>query len=149
MFEYPHSHQEFEAAFGSEKACAEYLVSVRWPDGAVCPECGHDRLWSSGDGRILECSACVHKIRIMAGTVFQDTHLPLSVWFGIMWLLMSQKFGTNAKGLMRIFNLGYTTAWNGLHKLRRVMVRAERTKLEGSVEVDEAFIGSPEEIEGR
>jgi hypothetical protein len=57
---------------------------------------------------------------------------------------MSQKFGTNAIGLSRIFNIALSTTWNILHKLRRTMVRAEREKLGPVVEVDETYIGSVE-----
>ena len=145
MTNIPPSNQAMEDTFSSEEACAEYLASVRWPDGVVCPACGHDKLWRSNKGRTLECSACGHKTNVMAGTVFQDTHLPLSVWFRLMWLLMSQKYGANATGLMRVFKIGYTTAWNVLHKLRRVMVRADRAKLRGAVEIDETFVGASEE----
>jgi transposase-like protein len=81
----------------------------------------------------------------MAGTIFQDTHFSLLLWFRIMWLVMSQKFGANAKGLMRVLSLSYATVWNVLHKLRRAMVRSEREKLKGTVEVDEAYVGGHEE----
>ena len=125
MTDYPHSLKDIEEQFKTETDCANYLASVRWPGGPVCPECQHDKFWSYKDGKILECAACGHKIRVMAGTIFQDTHLPLLIWFKIIWFLMSQKFGANAQGLMRVLNLTYSTVWNVLHKLRRAMVRRQ------------------------
>ena len=79
-----------------------------------------------------------------AGTLFADTHLPLRLWFEALWHVTSQKSGAGALGLQRVLGLGsYRSAWNLLHKLRRVMVRPGRDRLQGIVEVDEIFIGGP------
>ncbi len=77
-----------------------------------------------------------------AGTVLQDSHLPLRLWLRAMGCLTSQKNGTSALGLQRILGLGsYQTAWTLLHKLRRAMVRPGRDRLSGRVEVDETQVG--------
>jgi transposase-like protein len=63
-----------------------------------------------------------------------------------MWFITSQKNGTSALGLQRALGLGsYETAWTWLHKLRRAMVRLGRDRLTGEIEVDETYVGSPEE----
>jgi transposase-like protein len=83
---------------------------------------------------------------VTAGTVFQDSHLPLRVWFRAMWHITSQKNGISALGLQGVLGLGsYKTAWAMLHKLRRAMIRPGRERLEGVVEVDETYWGSKEE----
>lgn len=77
---------------------------------------------------------------MIAGTVFQDSHLPLTIWFRAIWQITSQKNGISALGLQRVLGLGsYKTAWAMLHKLRRAMVRPGRDQLAGVVEVDEAY----------
>ena len=35
------SFAQFLKRFPNEKACAEYLYNIKWPDGFVCPVCGH------------------------------------------------------------------------------------------------------------
>ena len=68
--------------------------------------------------------------------------MPLTTWFRAMWWVTSQKTGASALGLQRILGLrSYKTAWTWLHKLRRAMVRPNRDRLAGHVEVDEAYIG--------
>ena len=80
-----------------------------------------------------------------AGTIFQDTHLPLTTWFRALWYVTSQKNGVSALGLQRVLGLGsYKTAWAVLHKLRRAMVRPGRDRLGGVVEVDETYWGGEE-----
>ena len=82
---------------------------------------------------------------VTAGTILQDSHLPLTVWFRAMWQITSQKNGISALGLQRVLGLGsYKTAWAMLHKLRRAMVRPGRDRLDGVVEVDETYWGGEE-----
>ena len=96
-------------------------------------------------GRSL-CRKCRRQVSILAGTIFQDTHLPLTTWFRAMWHVTSQKNGISALGLQRVLGLGsYKTAWALLHKLRRAMVRPGREQLRGTVEVDETYWGGEEE----
>lgn len=141
MEEYPRTLPELEKTFGTEEACREYLVRLRWPDGFVCPRCGNRRSWQTDRG-LLVCSACQHQVSPVAGTVFHGTHKPLSLWFRAIWWVTSQKTGASALGLQRVLGLGsYRTAWAWLHKLRRAMVRPGRDRLSGRIEVDETNIG--------
>jgi transposase-like protein len=83
---------------------------------------------------------------VTAGTIFQDTHIPLPVWFRAMWWVTTQKNGASALGLQRVLGLKkYKAAWMMLHKLRRAMVRPGRDLLTGRVEVDECYVGGLEE----
>ena len=132
--------------FRSDAACREYIRRLRWPDGFLCPECGVAAdPWGMSRGR-LRCRACEWETSLTAGTVFQDTRKPLRMWFLAMWFVTSQKNGVSALGLQRALGLGsYETAWTWLHKLRRAMVRPGRDCLTGTVEVDETYVGGPEE----
>lgn len=91
---------------------------------------------------LYRCETCRYSGSVTAGTLFQDTHKPLRVWFHAIWYVVSQKNGVSALGLQKALGLGsYHTAWEWLHKLRRAMVRPGRDKLSGIVEVNETFIG--------
>jgi transposase-like protein len=144
--DYPRTFQEMDERFRSDAACREYIQLLRWPNGFLCPECGvAGDPWMMSRGR-LRCRACEWETSLTAGTVFQDTRKPLRMWFLAMWFVTSQKNGVSALGLQRVLGLGsYETAWTWLHKLRRTMVRPGRDCLTGTVEVDETYVGGPEE----
>jgi transposase-like protein len=143
--EYPRNLTELEANFGTEEACRAYLARLRWPDGFRCPRCGGNRSWPVREV-LLECTGCGCQSSVTAGTIFQDTRTPLTVWFRAMWWVTTQKNGASALGLQRVLGLRkYKTAWSMLHKLRRAMVRPGRELLTGRVEVDESYIGGEEE----
>jgi transposase-like protein len=148
--DYPRNLAEMERRFATEDACRDYLMQLRWPDGFRCPRCGCSRFWPQRV-ILLQCAACGYQSSATAGTIFQDTHAPLTVWFRAIWYVTSQKNGTSALGLQRVLGLGsYRTAWTWLHKLRRAMVRPGRDRLHGRVEVDETFVGGEEDgIVGR
>jgi transposase-like protein len=150
MKNYPQTLPEFEAELATEKACREYLFRLRWPDGFRCPRCGHSKAWPIGE-ILWQCTECHYRTSLTAGTVFENTRKPLTLWFRAMWWVTSQKNGASALGLQRILGLGsYETAWTWLHKLRRAMVRPGRDRLSGAIEVDETYLGGPEDgVRGR
>ena len=149
MSRYPRTLQGFEKNFRTEAACADYLRRLRWPEGFRCRQCGHGAAWKASGGRLV-CQRCRHVIRMTAGTIFQDSPLPLRTWFRAIWWVTNQKTGMNALGLQRALGLGsYETAWTCLHKLRRAMVRPGRERLTGRVEVDEIQVGGVEQGSGR
>jgi transposase-like protein len=147
--DYPGTLLEFEKRFSDETKCRAYLFALRWPKGFVCPVCGAGALAIRRD--LWRCVQCSRETSVMAGTIFQDSKLPLTVWFRAMWQVASQKNGVSALGLQRVLGLGnYKTAWALLHKLRRAMVRPGRDRLNGVVEVDETYWGAEESgVRGR
>jgi hypothetical protein len=87
------------------------------------------------------CRSCSHQSTVTAGTIFDKTRTPLRVWLAGAWYLTNQKHGVSALGLQRVLGLGvYATAWTMLHRLRRAMVRPDRQRLKGVVEVDETYL---------
>lgn len=142
--DYPSTLMAMEDRFSSDAACREYLAALRWPAGFICPACGGTKAGRMRRG-LWHCRSCGRQTSVLAGTVFQDTHLSLKVWFRAMWHMTSQKNGISALGLQRVLGLGsYRTAWTMLHKLRRAMVRPGRDRLRGLVEVDETYWGAKE-----
>lgn len=138
---YPVDQMEFEELFKTEQDCIDYLASLRWPNGFECPQCGSIRFWYKSKGR-YECRDCYKETTVTNNTIFHKTTKPLLIWFRAIWWMVAQKNGVSAKGLQKILGLGsYQTAWTWLHKFRRLMVSSGRSKLQGTVEVDEVFVG--------
>ncbi len=141
---YPRSTGEFGAWFGSDADCLDYLEWLRWPNGFVCPTCAQPGGWRMADGT-LRCSSCKAPVSPTAGTIFDRTRTPLTVWFMACWLFATQKDGISAQSLQRTLEIGsYQTAWAMLHRLRSVLVRPGRERLSGRVEVDESYFGGEE-----
>ena len=134
---------EFLDRFGTEEACLEYLRTVRWPGGFHCPACGAGTSWTTARGTMY-CRRCQRQTSVTAGTILHNSRTPVRKWFVGVWLLCTQKTGVSAKTLQRELKVGYKTAWLILQKLRRAMVRSERTPLSGLVEVDETYVGAAE-----
>ena len=138
---YPRSVGEFQAWFRTDRDCLDYLEWLRWPTGFACPDCGYYGGWRLGDGRFM-CPGCGGRTSVTAGTIFDRTRTPLTVWFTACWLFTTGKDGISALSLKRMLEIGsYQTAWAMLHRLRSILVRPGRDRLVGAVEVDETYIG--------
>ena len=138
------SMPDFLKDYGTEGQCEQVLEATRWPSGFSCPRCGHAAHYVLRDGarKVFQCSACRHQASLIAGTVFQGTKLPLTIWFLAIYLISQAKTGLSALALKRQLGVSYPTAWLMHHKLMQVMAeREERYVLEGNVQVDDAYLG--------
>jgi len=140
---FPRNLMEFVERFATDNACLEYLRAIRWPEGFVCPQCGGRDGWPTARGTMY-CRGCERQTSPTAGTILHNSRTDLRKWFMAVWLLCTQKTGVSAKTLQRDLRVGYKTAWLMLQKLRQATVRAERSLLSGTVEVDETYVGGEE-----
>lgn len=142
------SLREFNETYGAEDQCIEAICKARWRDGFVCPECGSTRHCRLARG-LFQCQDCRHQTSPTAGTIFQDTKLPLTVWFLAMHLLTQGKHSVSALELKRQLGVCYDTAWSMKQKILQVMTEREEGRvLSGRVEVDDAYVGG-EHHEGK
>jgi transposase-like protein len=142
------SEVAFRERFGSEEACHQAachqaLFEMRWHEGLTCPACGHHGFCALKTRKLFQCNRCKKQVRLTAGTVFQDTKLPLTVWFLAIYHLTRSKGGISSIELGCRLGVGQPTAWLMKHKLMRAMAEREaaKPKLEGRVEVDDAYLG--------
>ena len=137
------SEAAFRERFGTEEACRSALFEMRWREGPTCPACGHRGFCALKTRKLFQCNRCKKQVRLTAGTVFQDTKLPLTVWFAAIYHLAQGKKGISSIELARRLGVRQPTAWLVKHKLMRAMAEREATKppLEGRVEIDDAYLG--------
>jgi transposase-like protein len=136
------------AEFASDDRCRELLARLRWPEGVACPRCalvGIKRL----SPKLWECYKCSYQFSVTVGTIFADSHLPLLTWFAAVYLLCESRKGMSANQLKRMLGVSYKTAWYLCHRIRAAMVEAERLPLDGTVEVDETYVGGKQQGKGR
>jgi len=137
----PRTHRKFVQKFHDDSACAAFLEQLRWPDGFCCPACQSvGEPWRQTRGRLV-CSACRHQTSVTTGTILEKTRMPLTTWFDAAWHLTTAKSGLSAKTLETTLGTSYVTAWAILQRFRVAMVRSEREKLTGLVEIDETLVG--------
>src|SRR5271155_501492 len=141
---YPKALGDFQAWFPTDADCLDYLEWLRWPGGFICPCCGRPGGWRLGDGR-YQCTGCGRRTSVMAGTIFDRTRTPLTVWFAACWHFATGKDGISALSLKRTLEFGSSqTVWAMLHRLRSVLIRPDRERLSGRIEVHETYIGGRE-----
>ena len=142
MKQVPDSLLAFQHMFPDDDACAAWLMEMRWPDGFVCPACGHEKGWAlRRKAHTFECAGCRRQTSVTAGTILHASKLPLTVWFWAAYLMATHSNGISALQLQKQLGIGsYRSAWLLAHKLRASMVDPERNPLSGLVEIDEASL---------
>lgn len=145
----------------TEEECFSFLEKMRWPDGKVrCSVCGNDRISritrkapsKNKRAQLYQCleKTCKQQFSVTSGTIFHDSRIPLSKWFMAISLVMDAKKGMSAKQLQEHLGLGsYQTAWHMTHRIREAMQDKTRSKLHGTVEIDETYIGGKAKRRGR
>jgi transposase-like protein len=139
--------------FSSEDKAREFLEKLRWPDGPVCPHCGElnnayrlEPQKSKKDTHVRKgvwkCGGCREQFTVTVGTIFADSHIPLSKWLLAYHLLCASKKGMSAHQIHRMLKVTYRSAWFMAHRIRYTMSQEPlSSKLGGIIEIDEVYIG--------
>ena len=139
--------------FNTDETAREYLESLLWPNGAVCPHCKNNEaksIWkikANKEKKIREglyrCAKCDKEFTCTVGTIFEDSHIPLRKWLVAFYLNSASKKGISSLQLQRILGLGsYRTALFMQHRIRHALRETSFSeKLSGTVEVDETYVG--------
>ena len=144
---------ELAQRFSSEEKARGYVENLRWPDGPVCPHCGEmnnayrlmpkpskkDKHVRAG---VWKCGGCREQFTVTVGTIFEDSHIPLSKWLMAFHLLCASKKGMSAHQLHRMLKVTYRSAWFMAHRIRYAMRQEPLSlKLDKVIEVDDTQIG--------
>jgi len=132
--------------FSDESKCRETLMNLRWPSGVTCLHCGHDKVTPVKDRKVLDCNSCHYQFSVTVGTMFQDSHLPLTKWFVVTYLLTESRKGMSANQIRRMLGVSYKTAWYLCHRIRAAMKEVVMPDLDGVVEIDETYVGGKSRI---
>jgi transposase-like protein len=136
--------------FGSSDRCRDYLEHLRWPEGVECPKCDSKSISRIKTRKQFDCNSCRNRFSVLAGTIFQDSKLPLWKWFAAVYLMCESKKGISALQIKRMLKIGsYESAWFLCHRIRAAMHDDNPEPLLGVVEVDETFFGGTVRGRGR
>jgi len=136
--------------FYTDAKCRDLLRRLRWPHGVECPRCKEKAVELETEKELFYCKDCDYQFTVTAGTIFNDSHLPLTKWFMATLLLCEAKKGMSACQIQRTLGIGsYKTAWYLCHRIRAAMREAEKPMLDGKVEIDETYVGGKNKGRGR
>lgn len=127
--------------YSTDEKCREVLCRLRWPKGPECPRCKGPAIELATEKQLFYCKDCDYQFTVTAGTIFNDSHLPLMTWFIATLLLCESRKGMSANQIKRTLGVSYKTAWYLCHRIRAAMKEVDRPMLDGTVEVDETYVG--------
>lgn len=138
---------QFKNQFPDDDACLESIKQRRFGEGSACPGCGliGAKFHRITGRRAYACQDCGHHVYPCAGTIFEHSSTPLTLWFHAMYLMTSTRNGVSGKELQRQLGVTYKCAWRIGHQLRILMAARDKdnnpTPREGHFEIDETYVG--------
>jgi transposase-like protein len=130
--------------FDTDERCRELLARLRWPNGPECLRCKGAVVELATAKQLFYCKDCDYQFSVTAATIFNDSHLPLTKWFLATLLLCEARKGMSANQIKRTLGVSYKTAWYLCHRIRAAMKETEKPMLDGTVEMDETWVGGRE-----
>jgi len=130
--------------YGTDDKCRACLVALKWPNGIECPRCQSKKAISRIAAReVYDCDSCRYQFSVTAGSIFHDSHLPLTKWFFATYVMVESKKGVSANQLKRMLGVSYKTAWYLCHRIRKAMDEAKPEQIGAGnvVEIDETYVG--------
>ena len=140
---------DINTLFSTEDKCRELLVRLRFPEGPRCLRCKMPVVELETAKQLFYCKDCDYQFSVTSGTVFNDSHLPLTKWFLTTHLLCEAKKGMSACQIQRTVGMSYKTAWYLCHRIRHAMAQTDKPMLDGTVEMDETYVGGVNKGKGR
>lgn len=131
--------KDLRVDFPDEEACLEWVINWRYPDGVTCKKCEKiTKHYKDNGRRSYSCAECGNHLHPTAGTIFHNSHIPLTDWFYAIYLMSTNKAGTTAMQIQREIGCTYKTAWRMMHQIRKMMNNPQGL-LTGEIEVDESY----------
>ena len=128
--------------FEDNDIAIEHFKAIRWRDGESALAGEYDKVYTLKRKGQYRCARCRKNFSITVGTIFEDTKLPLRVWFGAIWLITNHKKGIASTTLATDLGITQKSAWFVLHRLRHAARTHSFNKpLRGVIEIDETYVG--------
>ncbi len=140
----PKTLQQAIRYFSDEQICIDAVAQLRWPNGPICPKCGHGEHYYLATQRRWKCKKCSKQFSVKVGSIFEDSPISLDKWLVALWMLVNCKNGISSYEVARDLGITQKSAWFVLHRLRLALQNGNVGKIGGKgseVEVDETFIG--------
>ena len=141
----PNSLIEVIRYFSDVDVCIEFVASLRWMNGTVCPHCESQNVGFLKTRRIWKCRGCRKQFSVKTGTIFEESPIGLDKWLMAIWLVVNCKNGVSSYEIARDLKVTQKSAWFMLHRIRLALKNGSWEKMGGSdggaVEIDETFVG--------
>ncbi len=134
------SFRDMKQVLDTNEKCIMYLEELIWEGVPVSPFDINSKVYKCKNHR-YKCKNTGKYFTVLTGTIFENTKLPLTLWFELIYLDISHRDGIPSTTAADILGITQKTAFHMLQKIRHAMKSENFQKLSGIVEADEFYAG--------
>jgi transposase-like protein len=133
--------------FPDDATAEKWFIETRWPDGVACVKCGSmnvaERKRKEDKPRAYRCRDCRKDFSVKTGTLMHNSPLGFQTWAVAIYLLITNLKGVSSMKLHRDLEITQKSAWHLAHRIRETW-KDNIAEMDGTLEVDETFVGGKE-----
>lgn len=112
---------EFSKIYPDGESCFAYLAQLKWALGYHCRKCGGDHSFAGHTPHSRRCSKCDYEESVIAYTVFQNSRIPITKAFYLLFLMYASKGKISSHKLSEILAIRQGTCWSYSNKIKKLM----------------------------
>jgi hypothetical protein len=113
--------EEFSKIYPDRETCFKFLSDLKWANGYTCKKCNNTHY---GHGHLpysRRCSKCGYEESVIAYTILQNTRIPISKAFYMIFLMYSTNGKISSHKLSGILSIRQSTCWAYSSRIKKAM----------------------------
>ena len=139
--DHPRTLVEAIQFFSDLDVAMEFVATLRWPGGPVCPRCGGKNFSYLRTRRLWKCKACKKQFSVKVGTIFEGSPIELDKWLITIWMLANSKDVVSSYEIHDTIGVTQKTAWSMMHRIRLAMQTESFKSFSEKVELERRSTG--------
>ncbi|MFD0795584.1 7TM diverse intracellular signaling domain-containing protein [Mucilaginibacter litoreus] len=112
---------EFSKIYPDSESCFAYLAQLKWNAGYHCRKCGNEHYFAGHVPHSRRCAKCDYEESVIAYTIFQNSRIPITKAFYLLFLIYSTKGKISSHKLSEILDIRQGTCWSYSNKIKKLM----------------------------
>ncbi|WP_183558689.1 7TM diverse intracellular signaling domain-containing protein [Mucilaginibacter sp. SP1R1] len=113
--------EEFSKIYPDAESCYQFLADLKWQEGYKCHKCGNTHFFNGHLPHGRRCSKCSYEESVTSYTIFQNTRIPITKAFYMIFLVYSTNGKISSHKLSEILSIRQGTCWAYSNRIKKLL----------------------------
>lgn len=115
------AYDEFSKIYPNPDSCYKFLAELKWQDGYKCHKCGNTHFFNGHLPYSRRCGKCSYDESVTSYTIFQNTRIPITKAFYMIFLVYSTNGKISSHKLSEILSIRQSTCWAYSNRIKKLL----------------------------